>query len=292
MRRTHEFVDMVSKISADKGVLFDFTNNEKLKKSGFAKDGRVVNVDAELTADLVGDYLFTDADFIKDLSVKNKNVFQKIFDEIKYLCKIATAGSKEARQLEEVKHKFEQAYKESAKAITDTKYSLNQYTDHQKKNWEDSKRIIVYNNNEQLTQFISDSIADNRLDKKMYFGSVSADLANKIQTETGLNVENYNVSLGSYEIRKILKDHGNAKTEALRGQRAITTDDFSHIVDVVLNPTDITLSDKTYMGKPAIIFSGNHNGKMNVVAVVSDKRLDLFVQTIYANAKKKTFPRR
>ena len=41
--RTHEFVDLVAKISADKGVLFDFTNNQKLKESGFAIDGKQVN---------------------------------------------------------------------------------------------------------------------------------------------------------------------------------------------------------------------------------------------------------
>lgn len=183
--RTHEFVDMVAKITADKGVLFDFTNNEKLKTSGFAVDGKAVNgfvtkdgvtlnidsaksinrvvgheithvlegtelydslktavteyaktkqeyhgryaqlsklyegmdadIDAELTADLVGDYLFSDENFVKHLSTNHRNVFQKIYDEIKYLCKVATAGSKEARQLEKVKRAFDKAYKESGK---------------------------------------------------------------------------------------------------------------------------------------------------------------------------------
>ena len=199
--RTHEFVDMVAKISADKGVLFDFTNNEKLKTSGFAVDGKAVNgyvtkdgitvniqsskalnsivgheithvlegtdlytelqnavveyaktkgdyqgrydsltklyegieganVDAELTADLVGDYLFTDSDFINNLSVNNRNVFQKIYDEVKYLLKVAAAGSKEARELEKVKRAFEKAYREGGKAQTDTKYALTEsFTD-------------------------------------------------------------------------------------------------------------------------------------------------------------------
>ena len=356
-RRTHEFVDIIAKISADKGVSFDFTNNAKLKESGFAIDGKEVNgyvtkdgvtlnidshrawqttvgheithvlegtelytelqnaikayaetkgeyksrydkltelykdvdadIDAELTADLVGEYLFTDSEFVNNLSTKHRNVFQKIYDEIKYLLKVATAGSKEARQLEKVKRAFDKAYKTDSKAETDTvKYSLGEYSEHQKQNWVNSKRIVVYNNNEQLTQFIQDSVTDKTMDKKMYFGTITSDLANRIQTETGLNVEQYNLSLGSYEVRKILKDHGNEKTEAPRGQRAITSDDFSHIVDIVLNPTNIELSDSTYMGKPAIIFTGNYNGKMNVVAVVSDKRLDLFVQTIYVNAKK------
>ena len=183
--RTHEFVDLVAKISADKGVLFDFTNNAKLKESGFALDGKTVNgyvnkdgvtvniqsakalntivgheithvlegtdlytelkktlfkyaenkgeyqtrydtlaklyegvkdanIEAELTADLVGDYLFTDSDFINNLSTENRNVFQKIFDEVKYLLKVATAGSKEARELERIKHTFDKVYRESA----------------------------------------------------------------------------------------------------------------------------------------------------------------------------------
>ena len=201
-RGTHEFVDMVAKISADKGVAFDFANNEKLKESGFAIEGKTVNglktadgitlnidsakaldtvvgheithvlegtefydtlqsvlfdyakskndyqnrydalyklyegtyeadgdydakIKAEVTADLVGDYLFTDSDFVNNLYTKDRNVFQKIFDEIKYLLKIATAGSKEARELEKVKRAFENAYREGGKAQNSgTQYSI------------------------------------------------------------------------------------------------------------------------------------------------------------------------
>ena len=197
-RRTHEFVDMVARIAADKGVAFDFTNNAKLKESGFAVEGKTVNgfltkdgitvniqsakslnsvvgheithvlegtelytelqkavfqyaeskkdlagrrgtmtalyqniegadIDAELTADLVGDYLFTDSDFINNLSTNHRNVFQKIYDEVKYLLKVATAGSKEARELEKVKRAFEKAYREGGKKAAEdggTQYSL------------------------------------------------------------------------------------------------------------------------------------------------------------------------
>ena len=195
--RTHEFVDMVAKLSADKGVSFDFTNNENLKKSGFAIEGKTVNglvkdndiilnidsskalntvvgheithvlegtelytelqnavkqfattkgeyqtrydalkklyegvdganIDNELTADLVGEYLFTDADFINNLSTTKPNVFKKIYDEIKYLYKVATAGSKEARELAKVKKAFDKAYKESGNADLDAKYSISE----------------------------------------------------------------------------------------------------------------------------------------------------------------------
>ena len=83
-------------------------------KQGYETDFDT-KVKAELTADLVGDYLFTDADFIHNLSTSNRNVFEKIYDEIKYMYKVATAGSQEARELEKVKKLFEDAYRGETK---------------------------------------------------------------------------------------------------------------------------------------------------------------------------------
>lgn len=212
--RTHEFVDFVSKISADTGVLFDFSNTQQLREAGYVmegqtidgfynpKEGITVNIDspksrqfvvgheithalegtelydalrksvfdyakmknqygvrmesiqkrykegtdfeAELTAELVGEYIFSDTDFINNLSTQNRNVFQKVYDEIKYLCKVATAGSKEARELEKVKRAFEKAYREGGKAQVETKYSLSdsdgkQLTKEQQEYFKDSK---------------------------------------------------------------------------------------------------------------------------------------------------------
>lgn len=79
------------------------------------------NADAEreMIADMVGDYLFSDENFIKHLT-KNRNLFQRVYDEIKYLLKLATAGSQEARELERVKHLFDKAYKQMANANADT----------------------------------------------------------------------------------------------------------------------------------------------------------------------------
>lgn len=82
-------------------------------------------IDSELTADIIGEYLFTDYDFIHNLSTQNRNVFQKIYDEIKCMVKIATAGSKEARDLERVKKMFDKAWRENVKGKPDTKTETN-----------------------------------------------------------------------------------------------------------------------------------------------------------------------
>lgn len=195
--RSHVLVDTLSRIEADKGISFDYTNNAKLKESGFAVEGKTVNgyankstgavtlnvqsskawqsvvgheithilegtehytalkdalfayaeskgelanrrttltglyqdldadVDAELTADLVGDYLFTDKAFIDRLT-GNRTLFEKIYDEIKYLCKVATG--KELTEIEKVKREFDRAWKEvSAKGSNETG-GKNQYS--------------------------------------------------------------------------------------------------------------------------------------------------------------------
>ena len=194
---THDFVDLVATLEAEKGVKIDFSNNEKLKTSGFAVDGAEINgvktdggiilnansrknlnvvvgheithilegtelyttlrdtiisyakskgdydarykatsklyekvkdadIDGEITADLVGEYLFTDEKFIKSLTA-NKNLFQKVYDEIKYLVKAATAGSAEKKQLLKVQRAFEKAFETSKMGgeKSETKYSFS-----------------------------------------------------------------------------------------------------------------------------------------------------------------------
>ena len=204
--RTHDMVNWVSSMAAKLDTNFDFTNNEKLKDSIFAvdgktvdgyvtKDGIVINVNSpkyintvvgheithvlegsnlydalesslfeyakekgtykdvlknayemyhnvegyqgaeglkkikkEAVANMVGDYLFTDKNFISHLA-KNQNVFQKMWNEVKYMVKIARAGSNEHKKLLEVQRAFEKAYREGATKANENngknvKYSL------------------------------------------------------------------------------------------------------------------------------------------------------------------------
>lgn len=73
------------------------------------------DIDSELTAELVGDYLFTDQEFINRLANDNRTLFQKIWDEVKYMWKQAHPSSPEAQKLEKLKRAFEKAYEESGK---------------------------------------------------------------------------------------------------------------------------------------------------------------------------------
>ena len=194
--RAHDFVDMLTKVSEDRGQVFEFTTTAQLEES--IKNGNsynidvdpknveafihkksnriVINMDAnkslrslvghevihtmenasnydevqkavfkyaelkgeyaerlasverrygkddvnyELTADLLGDYIMSDTEFINSLSTENPGILKRIYNEIKYLYKMATAGSAELRQLEKVKREIEKAWRENAENTAD-----------------------------------------------------------------------------------------------------------------------------------------------------------------------------
>ena len=96
--------------------------NKRIEDAKIAyKDKNNTTAEIEVANDLLGEYIFNDENFIKHLSTADRNVFQKVYDTIKYMCKIATAGSEEKRLLEKAKHEFEKAWREIAKAKTDVK---------------------------------------------------------------------------------------------------------------------------------------------------------------------------
>lgn len=165
-------------------------------------------------------------------------------------------------------------------------YSLAGYDQHQIDNWAGSKNIVVYQGRQQLHQFLTDAVNGQNLSKKIYFGAIPSDLAQRILKDTGINVDGYNCTLRASEVRKILKDHGNTATENKRGQRAITISDFERIPDVIQSPDRIELSQNLFEGKPVILFSKVIDGKTTVVAYVSEKHKDLTVQTMYSGKNK------
>ena len=235
--KTHALVDMIAKISAEKNINFDFTNNEQLENSGFGVNGRNINgyvtdsgitinlnsskainrivghelthtfegttlytelqdslkdflgskwdnmvaeykdlykgvknanIENELTSDLIGDYLFTDENYVRNLSTQHKNLFQKIYDEIKYLYNVATAGSKERRMLEKVKKTFDRIYNETeSKTTSEEKMSL--FKKKPKMEILDINEATDLNYSEQLKKEIQNKTRNNLKNENVYY---------------------------------------------------------------------------------------------------------------------------
>ena len=60
-------------------------------KKGYTGEEAAAKIEREVVADLIGDYLVTDKAFVENLAKENPGLFKRIFEEIKYLCKLVTA---------------------------------------------------------------------------------------------------------------------------------------------------------------------------------------------------------
>ena len=116
--------EMVKEYATTKGEY-----DSRYKELSELYKGVDANLENEITSDLVGDYLFTDEQFINSLSIKEPNVFKRIYDYVKHAFKMATAGSKEARQLEQVKQRFEKAYRGIEKSARKAETASNLTTE-------------------------------------------------------------------------------------------------------------------------------------------------------------------
>ncbi|MBQ8429083.1 MAG: hypothetical protein IJX30_03190 [Clostridia bacterium] len=274
--------------------------------------GSRADIDAEIAADSMFDVFHNVKELVDIIDRTNVSdgFWDKAFNELQRFVKAAkrvilnmhdadvSSLRGDVQFLDDVRAQFKNALAKAAKnkrgGVVDEnigeKFSkvLDKYDDKQVKDWENSKRIVLYSDNAQLYTFIETSLDEKTYNKKMYFGKVGQALAERISENAGIDVYGYNLSVSSDEIRKIFKDHGNSKTEGLRGQRAVVLDDFSVLSSVISDADRISLSDTPYNGKPAINFEKNINGFIAVVTVVSDKTNDLRVQTMYASNKKRS----
>lgn len=160
-----------------------------------------------------------------------------------------------------------------------TQNSFNGYTEKEINNIK-SNKISIANNNEDIINFAKKSreVPGNF---KMYLGKIQQKASNFIKNKLGINVEGYNISLKTDDVRKVIKDHGSEETELPRGQVPITESDFANIPDIINNPDSVEISGESPQGKPVIKFEKNIDGNNVVVTYVSDKHHNLELQTMY-----------
>lgn len=138
-----------------------------------------------------------------------------------------------------------------------------------------SNKIKIAKNTKDIILFVKQELNKKTSNSKLYFGKINDITSNRIKMLTGLDLSNYNISLKGDNVRKIIKDHGNKVLERLRGQEAITLEDFKHIDDIILEADNIYLSGKTVNNKDVITFVKKLNNKYTLVEFVSNKRKTL-----------------
>ena len=92
-------------------------------------------------------------------------------------------------------------------------------------------------------------------DLKVYsFRKLDKKESEKLQAETGLDLENYSHSISNIGIKHAWKQHGNEKNENLRGQEAITEKDLELIPEITLNYDSVHVSSEQSEGRPVLVY--------------------------------------
>lgn len=167
--------------------------------------------------------------------------------------------------------------------------NINNYTKHEINNFRNGKIKIVKSNND-IYKFTQESIKYPS-NAKLYFGKIGKDLANTIKKEININLENYNISLQTNAIRHIFKNHGTQNIESMRGQIAITTEDFILIPKIISCYDKIKNTGKTENNNTAIGFQKQFDDIYFLITYISDKNHNLEVKTLWKiKTKKRTLP--
>ena len=94
------------------------------------------------------------------------------------------------------------------------------------------------------------------------------------------DLDGKSIVLSMDEIRHLFKHHGNAESEALRGQDAITDENFREVLSAIFDPDTVEKSeDKS--GVISLVFQKEYNGTTTAVTVVSEKKKALTLKSAW-----------
>lgn len=85
--------------------------------------------------------------------------------------------------------------------------------------------------------------------------------------QPGMDLSGYAIRLDNSGVQHAFKNHGNPKTEAKRGQLAITADDFGLIAQIVNQPDAVTPDGKNASGRDVLLFTKLIDGVGYLVAM-------------------------
>jgi hypothetical protein len=133
-----------------------------------------------------------------------------------------------------------------------------------------------------IIEFIEKVLADKSPEQHILsLGVISETEAQKLKNLTGLDLNNYERILDNFAIKHALNKHGHAGVEKLRGQIAISKEDFEHIPEIIENPDKIETGEKNRRNADLLKYTKNINEKVVYVEEIRKGRKQLALQTLY-----------
>lgn len=153
------------------------------------------------------------------------------------------------------------------------------YTNEEKSNWEQSKKIVLAVNDEHIKKFISKARNGDASvqGKKLLLGKLRQETADRIRDEVGINLNGYNLELRASDIKHAFNQHSNDGKENLRGQKTITENDIANFAEVE------TSFDAVKKGSVSnsLTFIKQIDGQVYAITYYADGNKSLALKTMY-----------
>ncbi len=157
---------------------------------------------------------------------------------------------------------------------------IDTYTEKEIENLTKGGNIIIAKSLDEIEDYVINYVGTNQK-KKIYLGKIGKSLANRINADTGLNLEGYNIAItNAFE-----NSHADAKKEAKQGQIAITPE-IIKLVPQIISEYDTVVKDVRRNGQIGLKFEKDINGKKTIVEYVSTGRHYIYLQTMYGRNSK------
>lgn len=117
--------------------------------------------------------------------------------------------------------------------ISQNSNSVKNNTNVNNKSIRSNKNNTLEDIKKELHNRIQNAILSKNSRKNTFLGTVSDKVASKIKSLFDIDVSGRKHMITDYDIRHIIKQHGNSETEKTKGQLAITTKDIEKIPDII-----------------------------------------------------------
>ena len=178
-------------------------------------------------------------------------------------------------------------------SISPSNINISQNSNSVKNNTNVNNKSMQNNENntqniqKELHNRIQNAILSKNSRKNTFLGTVSDKVANKIKSLFGIDVSGRKHIISDYDIRHIIKQHGNPVIEKSKGQIAVTTKDIEKIPDIIENydsiikgtPNVDTLTKKQFN---TIRYTKNYNDNTTyMVEVIPSNNNQLNIKTMW-----------
>ena len=147
------------------------------------------------------------------------------------------------------------------------------------------KKKSIKTKQKQFDEIIANAINDKKAKGSITLAKVNKKVANRIKQITGIDTLDRGERISASDIRHILKQHGDKKIEASKGQLAITKTDLKKIPDVIENFDRIEKGninkDRNGEHQTVRFIKKYNNNTLYVVEVVPNKSKTLTIKTMW-----------